>query len=113
MRGLGENDMESMLNIDRLMLLMHCLNHSGDMSILGTEAVHRLQQHCKTTKPVLSIDVTHYTNQNQEMWLFQLKKWMEKTKITIQTNNDIKMDYTGIMDHCTNKQKQIQIKYNI
>ena len=80
MGGLGENDMESMLNIDRLMLLMHCLNYSGDMSILGIEAVDRLQQYCKTTKPVLSTDVTHYTNLNQEMWLFQLKKWMEKNK---------------------------------
>ena len=57
MGGLGENDMESMLNIDRLMLLMHCLNYSGDMSILGIEAVDRLQQYCKTTKPVLSTEV--------------------------------------------------------
>ena len=106
MGGLGENDMESMLNIDRLMLLMHCLNYNGDMGVLGIEAVDRLQQYCKTTEPVLSTDVTHYTIPHQQMWLFQLKKWMEKTRITIQTNNDAKMDYTGIMDHCTNKQNQ-------
>ena len=31
---------------------------------------------------------------------------MEKTKITIQTNNETTMDYTGIMDHCINKQNQ-------
>ena len=96
MGGLGENDMESMINIDRLMLLMHCLNHSGDMSILGIEAVHRLQQYCKTTKPILSTDVTHYANQTQEMWLLQLKKWMEKTKITIQTKIETKKSVHGL-----------------
>ena len=103
--GIGQDEIIDMVNIDRLVLLVSCLNQSGEMNTIMTGAVERLQEYAGISTNPLNTAITHYTTKPTGMWLYQLKEWMEKHQIETDTHN-WQTDEACIMDVCTRKTDQ-------
>ena len=84
MGGLGEDAIIDIVNMNRLITLMMCLEQGGEMKCMMLGAIQRMQEHANITTSPLSCNVTHYIDPMQGTWLYHLKVWMEKHDITIQ-----------------------------
>ena len=84
MGGLGEDAIIDIVNMNRLITLMMCLEQGGEMKCMMLGAIQRMQEHANITTSPLSCNVTHYIDPMQGTWLHHLKVWMEKHDITIQ-----------------------------
>jgi len=103
--GIGQDEIADLVNIDRLVLLANCLNQKGEMHTIMQGAVERLQEYANISTNPLNTDVTQYIDAPNGMWLFQLKQWMEKHDIKIQTDTAY-ITAPCIMDMCKRKTQQ-------
>ena len=108
--GIGQDEIEDLVNVERLILLVNCLNQRGEMNTLMQGAIEGLQDYANISTNPLTTNITHYVDIPKGMWIFQLKQWMEKHDIQIQEDaRDIKEPSPRIMDKCTRKTQQGEI----
>ena len=84
--GVGLDHIQTLVNTNRLMLLVNCLSQGGEMERIMIGAVQRLKEYAGTEKCPLQHKVTEYTAPRADMWLYTLKVWMEKENITVKWN---------------------------
>jgi hypothetical protein len=120
MGGIGENTLQDLININRLMVLSNMLMGKGKVKQVMIGAIHRLARLCKTTSNPLSTKcITNVPLCHRTGWLVNLKQWMEDRdiKYTLPDLDDnmgepprCKGD-TGIMDaydaHSQHKRQQV------
>jgi hypothetical protein len=106
--GVGLDHIQTLVNTNRLMLLVNCLSQGGEMERIMIGAVQRLKEYVGTETCPLQHKVTEYTAPRADMWLYTLKVWMEKENITVKWNAD-QTEERGIMDACTKKQDRRDI----
>ena len=117
--GIGQDEIEDLVNIERLVLLVNCLNQTGEMHTIMQGAVEELQEYANVSTNPLQTKVTHYVDRPNGVWLFQLKQWMEKNEIEIpEETNNTQETQACIMDVCTRKTHQGDVwrwtrKYNL
>ena len=106
--GIGIDHIRTLVNVNRLMLLMNCLSQEGEMKKIMRGAIARLQDYTSATGCPLRHEVTSYTTPRTDMWLYTLKMWMEEVNITVQWG-DTEQRGIGIMETCTNKKDRHEI----
>ena len=105
--GLGETKIDDLININKLIILIQCLNGKGKMRIILQGALERLADYARISTCPLTTRCTHYTNRPKNMWLYEVKVWMEKHNFTLaKPNDDINHKQKHkIMDICTRKKE--------
>ena len=103
--GLGQDEIIDLINVDRLILLVNCMNQTGEMKTIMTGAIERMQDYAGISTCPLSTNITNHTQKPRGMWLYQLKEWMEKNHIEAKTTTRIQGEKC-IMDMCTRKTEQ-------
>ena len=101
--GKGLDKIKDLVNVNRLMLLVACLDQGGEMEIIMRGAIERLRIYAGTNGCPLQQDVTTYTKDRPDMWLYQLKKWMETQQITINSQYKATHSTKSIIETCTRK----------
>ena len=108
--GIGQDEIEDLVNIERLVLLVNCLNQTGEMHTIMQGAVEELQEYAKVSTNPLQTNITHYVDNPKGVWIFQLKQWMEKNEIEIpEEKHNTQGTHACIMDVCTRKTCQRDI----
>ena len=108
--GIGLDHIQTLVNTNRLILLMNCLSQGGEMEKIMIGAVQRLQEYACTEQCPLETKVTGYTKPRTDMWLYTLKQWMEQNNITVTwPYSGDNTCTTGIMDVCTKETRRNEI----
>ena len=79
--GIGIDMMEDLVNVNRLMLLIACLDQGGEMEVIMRGAVDRLRKYAGINGCPMAENITKFTADRQDMWLYTLKVWMEKRSV--------------------------------
>ena len=84
--GVGLDPIQTLVNTNRLMLLVNCLSQGGEMERIMIGAVQRLKEYVGTETCSLQHKVIENISPTTDMWLCTLKVWMEKENITVKWN---------------------------
>ena len=103
MGGIGQNSILDLVNTERLMILLSCLEEGGQMKKIINGAIYRLKKEARIHNNPLANKITNYMTPITNSWLYNLKVWMEKHDITItQPNNaTLRKQEKSIMETCT------------
>ena len=78
MGGMGHDTIVDLVNMERLITLMQCLEDVGQMKNIMNGAIRRLQQSAKITGHPLQTEITKFMAPQTNTWLYNLKVWMEQ-----------------------------------
>ena len=111
MGGMGHDNIVDLVNMDRLIILIQCLEEEGQMKKIMDGAIHRLQQSAKITGNPLQTEITTFMAPQTNTWLYNLKVWMEHKKATVKQNNvdDVINRAPSIIELCTRKTRRKDI----
>jgi len=111
MGGMGHDTIVDLVNMDRLIILIQCLEEEGQMKKIMDGAIHRLQQSAKITGNPLQTEITTFMAPQSNTWLYNLKVWMEHKKVTVKQNivNDVINRAPSIIELCTRKTRRKDI----
>ena len=82
MGGIGEDKLTDTINTNRVVLIMQSIRWKGEMYDIIMGAIEREKIHANINTNPLEHEFTNYTDEH-ESWIYHIKKWMEKNKITI------------------------------
>ena len=81
--GLGLDKLEDTINAARLKMVERFL-HGHRMSYdIMTGTIYRLQHYARTDENPMSAEVCEYITPRNDMWLYNLKRWMEQHQIEL------------------------------
>jgi hypothetical protein len=83
MGGLGENTLIDLINIQRVITVLHCIASPGPVSTVIQGGLERLAKYAGVTMPYFSTAFTHTTDTPQGMWLYNIKEWMETNNLSM------------------------------
>ena len=70
------------------------------MEIIMQGAIDRLRKYAGINGCPIAMAVTHYTNDRQDMWLYTLKVWMEKRRVTLDITYPKEKQTNSILEEC-------------
>jgi hypothetical protein len=111
MGGLGQDSIEDLINTDRLITLVMCLQDKGQMRKIINGAINRLKLQAKILSNPLVTEITEFMAPQQNTWLYNLKLWMEAKGIKVRQNHNgsLKEGSCSIMDMYKRKTQRREI----
>ena len=83
--------LSDLVGTEKIIILMKGLESNTKFGQIMTEAVHRMQHYTKSNVSPLE-QPTWYIENTNDMWMLELKAWMDINKFTIKTDRKKKLE---------------------